>query len=106
MAASAAFTPKIALPANGLLDLYARPAEWPGIARREHHQRRFLKRWTGAAVARAADPSSQSDDEISVLSLLESDMQVLFGEIWDLARAYPRATAACLGLITGYFFWG
>jgi len=105
MAAHSATAHRIEFPAPDFITLYARPAEWPGIARAFAPRRRYLARWTHIAPERSVDPWTRADNDISILALIEADMQVLFGEVWDLLRAYPRVAATCLGLVTGYTLW-
>jgi len=85
--------------------LYARPAEWPGLRRGSAPKRNYLARWIGDAPARGVDPGIDPNGNPSVRALIEADMQILFGEFWDLPRAFPRAAATVLGLIIGYVLW-
>lgn len=106
MAPRGALAHRLTAPGQARTTLRAAPAEWPGLKRRFAPRRKYLTRWTNGAPVRPADPGDLSADTPKLLALIESDFQVLFGEGWDLVRAYPSVASILLGLLTGYLVWG
>lgn len=86
--------------------LSARLADWPGLCRLFVPRRKYLSRWTEDAPARVSDSVRTSENTSSLRELVEADLQIMFGEVWDLVRTNPRAASAILGLVVGYVLWG